>query len=94
MSRGNHYAAMANPAKNAQFRRRWSEDPSHGGGLRPAGEIATALTAEIARRAVRHWLQKADQYEGEDRAACLATADHIVRVAGLRWSDFAPRRAA
>ncbi len=92
MSRGNHYAAQADPARNPHFRRQWTETPREG--LRPVGEIAAKITNDIATRAVAHWLKQADQVEGEDRAVCLETADAIMRMAGLRWADFAPRKAA
>lgn len=92
MNRGNHYAVQADRGRNSQFKRKWSEPPHEG--LRPVGEIATALTSEIARRVVHHWLQKADQLGGEDRVACLATAARIAHIAGLKWSDFIPGRAA
>ena len=63
-------------------------------GLRPVGKIIVEVTSDIAHHAVAHWLQQADQLDGDDRAVCLETADHIVRMAGLRWADFVPRKAA
>ncbi len=83
MSRGNHYAAQADPARNPNFK-----------GLVPVGEVANRVVNDIALHAVRHWLAQADRVDGEDRRACLETADAIVRVADLRWAAFAPGRAA
>ncbi len=88
------YAAQADPARNPNFIRRWSEKPSHDRGMMPVGEVANRVVNNMAIRAVAHWLQQADQLDGEDRAVCLKTADAIMQTAGLRWVDFVPRIAA
>ncbi len=88
------YAAQADPVRNPNFIRRWREKPSRAEGLVPIGEVANSVANDIALHAVHHWLTQADRVDGEDRRACLETADHIVRMAGLRWADFIPGRAA
>ena len=93
MSRGNNYAAQSDPDWNRQFRRRWSEPP-HCEGFQSIGQAAAKVTNGIAHRAVRHWLEQADQLDGEERITCLETADAILRTASLRWGDVLPRRAA
>ncbi len=93
MSRGNNYAAQADPVRNPQFQRRWTEPPACKG-FKTVGKAAAKVTNNIAARAVAHWLRQADQVEGEDRLTCLETADHIMRMAGLRWTDLVPEKVA
>ncbi len=71
MSRGNRYATQADPGRNPQFNRRWTEPPVREG-FKTVGNAA-------AVNAVAHWLRQ---------------ADHIMRMASLRWADFIPGRAA
>ena len=77
MSRGNHYAAQADPVRSPNFIRRWSEKPSRAEGLVPVGEVANSVANDIALHAVRHWLAQADRVDGEDRRACLEAAEVI-----------------
>ena len=93
MRRARNYAGQSYPAHNRQFSRQWQEPPRCSS-FKPIGGAAAKFTDDIAARAVAHWLRQADQFQGEDRRVCLQTADYIVRVAGLRWADFAPRAAA
>ena len=88
-----NYAALSDPGRNPQFRRRWSE-PLQVDGFRSIGEVAAAVVEDVAYRGARHWLEQADHLKGEERTTCLETADAILRAAGLRWADFLPRKAA
>ena len=49
------------------------------GSLRPTGEGAAEVVVRVAVCAVSYWLAKADEADGEDRIACLQTADAILR---------------
>ena len=68
--------------------------PAACGSLRPIGEVAADVVRGVAVGAVSHWLRQADELTGRDRTTCLETADAILRMAGLRWGDFLPRKAA
>ena len=78
MSRGNHYAVQADPARNPHFNRRWTEPPVCEG-FKTVGKAAADIVNAAAVNAVAHWLRQ---------------ADHIMRMASLRWADFIPGRAA
>ena len=78
------------PADNPSFRRRWRP----AGPLLPVGDIAGELTQDLAGRAVRHWLRRAEEYGDERRTACLAAAAAIARKAGLDEANLETERAA
>ena len=92
-SKAGAYANHAKPHQNGQFSRRWSEPPTCAG-FKPIGRAAERVIENTAIRAVQHWLRQADELEGEDRREAIATADEIMRMAGLRWGDLGLRRAA
>ncbi len=64
------------------------------GSLRPVGKLAAEVVGDVAVRAVFYWFARADEADGEDRIACLETADAILQKAGLRWGDIMPGVAA
>ena len=68
--------------------------PRECGELHPIGPIAAEVMENAAVRAVAYWFARADEADGEGRIACLETANAILRSAGLRRSDFVPRKAA
>ena len=93
MSRGNNYSAQTDPAKNPQFKRRWSEDSSHDGGLRPVGEIAAELVANIRfRRQVEHLHQLGPRAVGELLAEVAADRGIRVQIEQRlnRYADLSP----
>ena len=92
-SRAGTYANHADPHLNRNFSRQWSEPPVRPG-FKPIGRAAERVIKNTAINAVRHWLQQADRLAGEDRREALATADEIMKMAGLRWGDLELRRAA
>ncbi len=93
VSQGNHYAAQADPSRNPQFQRRWTEPPACKS-FKTVGKATANVVNAVAVNAVAHWLRQADQVDGQDRQTCLLTADSIMRTAGLCWGDLLPGRAA
>ena len=91
---------LSDPASNHNFSRDWgggrpdihlnSERPA----LAPPLMTITKVVDDTSSKAIRHWLQQADDLDGEERIVALETADAIMRMTGLRWGDFKLRRAA
>ena len=88
MRRRDACAGQSDPHLNGQFSRQWSEPPTCSGFKSIGGIENTAI------RAVQHWLRQADELEGEDRREAIATADTIMRMAGIRWTDVLDKEAA
>ncbi len=87
------FAALSDPDRNSQFRRRWSE-PAHADGFRLIGEVAATVTDDTGRRAIAHHLAQAAALQGQEAKVAFEIADSIRSMMGLTWNEVVARRVA
>ena len=90
-----NYAAERNPSRNANFSRRWIDDPPKLPDFQHLGrEVAPKVVEDVARRAVGRWLTTASETHGAVAAKAFKEADSIRRKLGLEWADLVEERSA
>ena len=88
-----NYAALSDPGRNPQFRRRWSEPP-HVDDFQAVGEVAATVTDDTGRRAIAHHLAQAAALQGQEAKVAFEIADSIRSMMGLTWNEVVARRVA
>lgn len=89
------HAAERDPGRNANFSRRWVDDPLALPDFEHLGrEVAPQVAEGAGRRAIASWLKKAAQAVGTDAAKAFRQADLIRRQLGLDWDDLIDSRRA
>ncbi len=82
------HAAERDPGRNANFSRRWVDDPLRLPDFQHLGrEVAPQVVEDVGRRAIAHWLDKAGQTRGQESTRAFQEADHIRRQLGLAWGE-------
>ncbi len=87
------FAALSDPDRNSQFRRRWSE-PAHADGFRLIGKVAATVAEDTGRRAMAHHLAQATALEGQEAKVAFEIADNIRVMMGLTWDEVVGLRTA
>ena len=89
------FLAERDPSRNPQFQRRWADDPLRLPDFQHLGrEVAPRVVADVARRAIGHWLDKASGAPSRQAAEAFRQADAIRQRMGLAWEDLIDRRRA
>ena len=89
------HAAERDPGRNANFSRRWVDDPLRLPDFQHLGrEVAPQVVEDVGRRAIAHWLDKAGQTRGQESSRAFQHADAIRRRLGLAWTDLIEQRSA
>ena len=89
------YAAERDPGRNANFSRRWVDDPLRLPDFQHLGrEVAPQVVKDLGNRAIAHWLDKASEAHGAVAAEAFRQADSIRRKLGLGWEDLIQERRA
>ncbi len=89
------HAAERDPGQNANFSRRWGDDPPRLSDLQSLGhEVEPEMVEDVARRAIGQWLDKASGTHGAPAAEAFRQADSIRRKMGLEWGDLLEQRRA
>ena len=90
-----NHAAERDPGRNANFSRRWVDDPLQLPDFQHLGrEVAPRVVEDVARRAIGHWLARASGARGTPAAEAFRQADAIRRKMGLAWEDLIEQRSA
>ncbi len=91
-----NHAAERGPGRNANFMRRWADDPLQLPDLQHLRrEVAPQAVEGVARRAIGRWLDKASGTHGAPAAEVFREADAIRERLGLAWGElFDATRAA
>ncbi len=88
-------AAERDPGRNANFSRRWVDDPLRLPDFQHLGrEVAPQVVEDVGRRAIGQWLDKASEAHGAVAAEAFRQADAIRRKMGLDWTDLIEERSA
>ncbi len=90
------FLAERDPSHNAQFQRRWVDDPLRLPDFQHLGrEVAPRVAEGAGRRAIARWLDTAAQAQGAAASKAFEQADAIRQRLGLDWSELidAPRAA-
>ncbi len=83
-----NHAAERDPSRNANFSRRWIDDPLHLPDLQHLGrEVAPQVFEDAGRRAIGRWLDKASGTHGTVAAKAFRQADDIRQQLGLGWGE-------
>jgi len=89
------FIAERDPSRNPHFQRRWVDDPLGLPDFQHLGrEVAPRVVADVARRAIGNWLDKASRAPSRQAAEAFRQADAIRRKMGLAWEDLIDRRRA
>ena len=89
------HAAERDPGRNANFSRRWADDPLRLPDLRHLSrEVTPQVVDDVGRRAIGRWLGKASEAHGAVAAEAFRQADSIRRKLGLAWGDLIQERRA
>ena len=88
-----NYAALSDPGRNPQFRRRWSE-PTQVDGFQAIGKVAATVVEDTGRQAIAHHLTQAAALEGQEAKVASEIADSIRSMMGLTWNEVVARRVA
>ncbi len=90
-----NHAAERDPSRNANFARRWADDPLRLPDFQHLDREVTPQTVQDAgRRAIGRWLDKASEAHGAPAAEAFRQADSIRRKLGLGWEDLIEHRSA
>ena len=90
-----NHAAERDPGRNANFSRRWADDPLQLPDLQHLGrEVAPQAAEDVGRRAIGRWLDTAAQAQGATAAEAFREADAIRRKMGLDWESLIQQRSA
>ena len=88
-------AAERDPSRNANFSRRWVDNPLRLPDLQHLGcEIAPEVVEDVGRRAIGNWLNKASGTRGAAAAIAFQEADAIRLKMGLAWEDLVREQQA
>ncbi len=89
------HAAERDPGRNANFSRRWVDDPLRLPDFQHLGrEVAPQVVEDVGRRAIGDWLDRASEGHGAVAANAFRQADSIRRKLGLAWNDLIHERRA
>ena len=89
------HAVERDPGRNANFSRRWVDDPLQLPDFQHLGrEVAPKVVEDVGRRAIGRWLDRASGTHGATAAAAFREADAIRERLGLEWGDLIGQRAA
>ena len=95
MKNGANFAAKSNPSRNSHFSRHWTDDPLD---LRDfqhlKREVTPKVAADVGRRTIGRWLDKASETYGASAAKAFQEADAIRRKMGLDWGALIEQRGA
>ena len=81
-------AAERDPGRNANFSRRWADDPLRLPDFPHLGrEVAPQVVEDVGRRAIGRWLDKASETHGAVAAEAFRQADDIRQRLGLAWGE-------
>jgi hypothetical protein len=90
-----NHATERDPSRNANFSRRWADDPLQLPDLQHLGrEVAPRIVEDVGRRAIGHWLARASGARGTPAAEAFRQADAIRERLGLEWDDLIEERSA
>lgn len=90
-----NHAAERDPGRNANFSRRWADDPLRLPDFQHLGrEVAPQVVEDVGRRAIGRWLDTASAAHGAPAANAFRQADSIRRKLGLAWTDLIQERSA
>ena len=90
-----NHAAERDPGRNANFARRWADDPLRLPDFQHlCREVAPRVVEDVGRRAIGCWLGKASETHGAAAAEAFRQADSIRRKLGLAWTDLIEHRSA
>ncbi len=82
------HAAERDPDRNANFSRRWVDDPLQLPDLQHLRrEVAPRVAEDAGRRAIGRWLDQAAQTHGPKAFDAFKEADSIRQRLGLAWGE-------
>ena len=92
---GRNLATERDPGRNANFSRRWVDDPLRLPDFQHLRREVTPRVAEGAGRcAIARWLDTAAQAQGPVAIEAFKEADAIRLKMGLEWGDLIKERSA
>ena len=95
MKNGRNFATECDPGRNANFSRRWADDPLRLPDFQHLSrEVAPKVVEDVGRRAIGHWLDKAAQTQGRKAFEAFKEADSIRQRLGLDWGELIHERRA
>ena len=90
-----NHAAERDPGCNANFSRRWADDPLRLPDFQHLGrEVAPRIVEDAGRRAIGRWLDQAAQTHGPKAFEAFKEADSIRQRLGLAWGELIHKRRA
>jgi len=89
-----NHAAERDPSRNANFSRRWVDDPLALPDFQRLGEVAPRVAENAGLCAIARWLDTAAQTHGPKAFEAFKEADSIRQRLGLDWSDLIDQRSA
>ena len=90
-----NHAAERDPSRNANFARRWADDPLRLPDFQHrCREVAPGTVKDVARRSIGRWLNRASRAHGTPAAEAFRQANAIRQKMGLGWDDLIEKRSA